>query len=350
MDDTVREGEVVEGLFSLALFQYILKGKAEVKDINAKRRDIDDPSDYSTKYIKSSRTDLKGDTFYVKIQMKLPYATTKHAFGAHKSLNDKNSISLDKKTDQIVKYFSGSQVYSFRSKLDKTIKEFISNNREDIVYFDVLCVGTSNASLRGDDGGTLTKADVEVIIKAFTEKKRTAKPIFKESIKISIKSASTTVENVGVSKSFDRFFKPFSLKATQAARYIPRYNIPKDLTDTQKTILVKYYWFADELDKQQKTSKFTDNAYDLFESMIFGKDLDDLVDIRVGSIKEITREKFKELRKLNLHVDIKSVNLQTGGGGTIIRFISSEDKEIFKLRLNKSLNLIYCDIGTSING
>lgn len=324
----LNQGDVIEGIFSIALGLYAAYGKIDKAKLNAFRSKIE-PAMFTSgrvklvvaKDIKKQFEKKPPDFFDVLLEVRLKPASVTGAFGKDMSkpvyAKSKEIADIDKKIDQLIKSVDNA---SWRKKIDEAINKFLKNNVGEKVKFEVIADGIAGESSGGD-----IKGDIEVKIYAVTTKTGT-KLIMKENISFSLKSESVTVANLSPYNGMKDLASALGLKWKNVEKY-------KVLGETARTPEQKKHKFKmietmfDELKTMIKANKSTISAkaFDFLEKSIFGSDYADVVDITKGGVKEITKEYFDVLKK-NVKLDVQEK------GGTIV-FIDSKSKApIFQLR------------------
>ena len=323
----INEGDVIEGIFAIAVALFLSDDKIVKNKLNVIRTKID-PSLFDSgrvrieigKMIQKSLSKRPPDFFNVNLEVRLKKTNVTGAFGKQFEMLYKKASDigdLDKKIDQIISSQTGA---SWAGKMSAAKNTFLSNNVGEIVTFDVVADGIAGESTGGD-----IKADIEVKIFA-TTKRAPKKIIFDDTLSYSIKSQSVTVANLSPYNGMKSIAKALKLEWKDITKY-------EVLEKTAKTEAEKAHKFKviimmyNELKKLilAKGEGISNDAYSFLQKSIFGSDLAEVVDIRSGSVKEITLEYFEQLRK--------TVKLKPMTRGDNLVFVDAKtDTPIFQLR------------------
>ena len=296
----LNEGDVIEGLFTIALCLYLAYGKVEKKELNKIRTKIDTKM-FATGRFKYTvvenhirqKDKNPPDFFNVYMEMRLKPESIQGAFDKEYEVLYKKSTDigkLDNKINQLIESFNNA---SFAAKAKGAVDYFLDNNSGEIVTFKVVADG-----IEGESSGGNIKGDVT--LEVYAVKKGTTKKLISGSLPFSLKSESVTVANlspyrgmldiaeaVGIKwdakEKFIRLSKPFIGPTEQKAKF--------------QLIKQMYAELVQLMIQESKKSSFSDKAYDFLDKSIFGSDLADVVDVQTGKVKEITREYFSELKK-----------------------------------------------------
>lgn len=311
---SINEGDVIEGIFTIALALYIANGKIEKNKLNEIRTKID-PAMFSTgrvkhtvaKNIKRNKKNRPPDFFTVNIEMLLKTSSVSEAYGKQYQVLYKKSKdvgNIDQKITQLIKQAAGSQ---FTKKIDDAINTFLDNNFGEVVTFTVIADGIAGESSGGD-----VKGDVTLVV--YGVKKGSKQKVTEITIPFSLKSGSVTVANLSPYKGMVSIAKALKIKWDGDKKYV-RLSEPFKGTEEQKQkfkmIAKMYNELKTNIIKQSKTSSsFTKDALQFLEKSIFGSDLADVVDVTDKGIKEITKQYFDLLKKrTKLKVEAKANNL-----------------------------------------
>lgn len=310
---SINEGDVIEGIFTIALALYIAEGKIDKKKLNEIRTKID-PSVFSAgrakhtvaKNVKRNKVNRPPDFFTVNIEVRLKTSSVSEAFGKQYTVLYKKSKDvgkIDQKIEQLIKQASNTK---FTKKIDDAINTFLDNNFGEVVTFTVIADGIAGESSGGDIKGDVT-------LTVYGERKGSSKKITNISIPFSLKSGSVTVANLSPYKGMLEIAKALKIKWDGESRYI-RLSKPFNGAEEQKQkfkLIVKMYEELKTLIvKQSKTVSFTQDALKFLEKSIFGRDAADVIDITDKGIKEITKDYFTLIMKnAKLKVEAKGNNL-----------------------------------------
>ena len=345
----LNEGDVIEGIFTIALALYIAYGKVEKTELNRIRTQIDTKM-FSTgrfKYtvvesLMKQRGKNPPDFFNVGFEMRLKPESIVGAYGKdyavmYKSMKDVGNI--DKKIDRLIEAINTA---SFSKRVVDAVDHFLNNNIGEIVHFNVIADG-----IAGESSGGALKGDVTLEVHA-TKKGGGTERVISGQLPFSLKSESVTVANLSpfngmldiakamdikwdAEKKYSRLAKPFKGPVEQAAKFEL---IESMYSDLKKNIIIK-----------SKSPAFSSNAYTFLEKSIFGSDLADVIDVTKGGVKEITKKYFDTLKK--------NVKLDVLAKGNNLVFIDSKTKtQIFQIRtkLRKEANeaKFYLEVGKGL--
>jgi hypothetical protein len=344
----VNEGDIIEGIFTIALSLYIAYSKIEKDKLNKIRTQVDTKL-FSTgrfKYtvaenVKRQHKKKPADIFNVKFEMRLKsQESVRGAFDKeYKVLYSKSRDVGDiaKKIDQLIKSIENSP--SYIRKVDKAINSFLDNNRGEIVDFVVIADGVA-----GESSGGEVKGDVTLTI--YARKKGSEKKILTEAIPFSLKSESATVANLSPYNGMLDLAKAFGIKWNAKDRYIEI--TKKAKTNTEKAAKFKliesmYKDLKAEINKKSRSPDFTKNALEFLSKNIFGSDYADIVDIRSTKVKEITKEYFDAIKQ-------DMVLVVEDRGNNLVFVDKKTNNPFFQIRtkLRKEANeaKFYLEVGT----
>jgi hypothetical protein len=324
----LNEGDVIEGIFTIALSLYLAYGTVEKKKLNEIRAKVD------TKMFGTGRFKYKvvemherrrgknpPDFFNVGFEMRLKPESVQGAFDKEFEVLYKSSKDIgkiDKKIDQLIKAIESS---SFSRRASVAVDHFLNNSTGEIVTFTVIADGIAGESSGGEIKGDVT-------LEVYATKKGSNQKIMSGSLPFSLKSESVTVANlspyrgmldiakaIGIQwnaeEKYARLAKPFNGPIEQAAKFA----LIKEMYDDLKSRMIK---------ESIKTT-FTNKALDFLAKSIFGSDLADVVDVQSGAVKEITVDNFNQLRK-NVTLIVRS------NGNNLIFADKKTDVAIFQIR------------------
>lgn len=328
----LNEGDIIEGIFAIAVAYLLSEGKVNKGNINVLRTKIE-PSAFASgsftysvaKGVQRKKTGHPPDTFNVNVSIRLKAASVTGAFGKeYKMLYSKSKDigKIDKKIDSLIESADPNRS-NFAKRLLSVRDKFLENNQSEIVTFDVIADGIAGEASGGD-----VKGDVMVNIEAVTSKGR--KSIFKESLPFSIKSESITVANLSPYTGMINIAKALGLKWDDVTKFDvlkKRAVTPAEKNMRFLVIVEMYKELKEKIRVGKLTAKFSDKAYSFLEKSIFGSDLAEVVDIRTGGVKEITISHFNYL-KTNVKLDV-----DTSSGEGISFVDKSSRTPIFKLRV-----------------
>jgi len=320
------EGDIIEGIFAIAIALYVRDDKIDKKKLNEIRTKIE-PVEFDkgrvmvaiAKNVKKQYPGKPADTFNVNLEIRLKRASTGVAFGKDFKpvyTKSKDIGNIDKKIDSFIKSQNGS---SWQTKIKAAKDKFLMNNVSEIVTFNVIADGIAGESSGGD-----IKADITLEIYAQTSKQK--KSIFKEKISFSLKSESVTVANLSPYQGMKDIAEAFKLEWKDITKYEVLKRSAK--TDTEKKQKFKtieaMYTELKSLIKKNKAN-ISSKAYDFLSKSIFGSDMANVVDIQKGVVKEITPEYFNMLKN--------NVKLDVVENGNNLVFVDAKTKTpIFQIR------------------
>ena len=306
----LNEGDVIEGIFTIALSLYLAYGEVDKRKLNDIRTKVDTKMFGTGRFkykvvenYKRQRGKNPPDNFNVNFEMKLKTASVQGAFDKdfevlYKSSKDIGNI--DKKIDQLIKAIENA---SFSRKASNAVDYFLNNNVGETVTFTVIADGIAGESSKGQIKGDIT-------LEVYATKKGSNQKIISGSLPFSLKSESITVASLSPYKGmldianaigirwdakekYIRLAKPFKGPVEQAARF--------------EMITKMYDDLKDHIIKESTKPSFTQKALDFLGKNIFGTDLAEVIDVRSGGIKEITLESFNHLKK-NTTLIVKANN------------------------------------------
>lgn len=296
----LNEGDVIEGIFTIALSLYLAYGEVDKKKLNEIRAKVDTKM-FSTGRFKykvveghmRQRAKNPPDFFNVNFEMRLKPESVQGAFDKEFDVLYKSSKDIgkiDKKIDQLIKAVEGA---SFSRRANAAVNYFLNNNVGEVVTFTIIADGIAGESSGGEIKGDVT-------LEVYAMKKGSNQKIISGALPFSLKSESVTVANlspyrgmldiakaIGIQwdaeEKYIRLAKPFNGPVEQAAKFA----LIKQMYDDLKTRMIS----------ESTKATFTNRALDFLSKSIFGSDLSDVVDVQSGAVKEITVEYFNQLRK-----------------------------------------------------
>lgn len=309
----LNEGDVIEGIFTIALSLYLAYGKVEKTELNKIRTKIDTKMfatgrfKYSVaKNLMRQRAKKPPDFFNVGFEMRLKPESIAGAFDKEYNVLYKSSKDIgkiDKKINQLIAAFNKA---NFAKKADDAVNYFLNNSVGEIVTFTVIADG-----IAGESSGGEVKGDVT--LEVYAMKKGTNKKIISGSLPFSLKSESVTVANLSPYNGMLDFASAMKIKWDAKEKYV-RLSKPFTGQTEQKTkfqlISSMYNDLKKEVITKSKESGFSKTAYSFLRKSIFGSDLANVVDVQSGTVKEITVEYFDNLEKnTKLIAEAKGNNL-----------------------------------------
>lgn len=321
----LNEGDVIEGIFSIAIAQLFAYGEINKSKINSLRTKIDPAIFSSGKFTTTVREYSDGkpeDKIKVILTVRLKPASVSGAFGPNYELLYKSSKdigNIDQKINQLV-----SQMNTNYAKRIETIKNnFLKNNQSDTVNISIIADGIAGESSGGTIKGDI---DVRVLINGIES--------MNDKLSFSLKSGSKTLANLspfnGMMDVVSRF--GVSLKDKRKYQEALGRTLVSARTSEEKRMKVKlieelYSEIKKELKSKSGTPNFSNSAYQLFKDSAFGSDLAEIVDINKTKIKEMNIETINELQKSGEKITCIL-------SGNNLKFLV-RNKELFQMRFKK---------------
>ena len=296
----LNEGDVIEGIFTIALSLYLAYGKVNKTELNKIRTKIDTKM-FTTgrfKYIVvQNHLRQKGknppDFFNVGFEMRLKPESVVGAFDKEYDILYKSSKDIGKIDKKIDKLIAALGTASFAKKAAGAVNSFLDNNYGEEVTFLVISDG-----IAGESSGGEIKGDVTLEVHAV--RKGSTKKLAVGSLPFSLKSESVTVANLSPYKGMLDIAAALNIKWTAKEDYIrlaKAFRGPVEQKAKFELIESMYNDLKTEIIKESNKPQFTKNALDFLSKSIFGSDLSDVVDVSSTGLKEITVEYFNNLRK-----------------------------------------------------
>jgi len=324
----LNEGDVIEGIFTIALSLYLAYNKVDKTQLNKIRTKVDTKM-FSTgrfKYtvaenLKRQNKKKPPDFFNVAFEMRLKPESVSGAFDKEYGVLYKSSKDIGKIDKKINQLIASVNTASFARKVDNAVISFLNNNHGEIVTFTVIADG-----IEGESSGGEIKGDVKLDI--YAQRKGSSKKILSESLPFSLKSESVTVANLSPYKGMLDFASAMRIKWDAKDKYerlSKPFNGPTEQKSKFQLITAMYGDLKKQVIKKSKDPSFSKTAFAFLKKSIFGKDLAHVVDVTSGGVKEITPEYFERLEK--------STKLGVEERGNNLVFFDKETKSpIFQLR------------------
>ena len=296
----LNEGDVIEGIFTIALSLYLAYGKVDKTELNKIRTKIDTKM-FSTGRFKYSVVEnhkrQKGenppDLFNVGFEMRLKPESVVGAFDKEYEVlyaSSKDIGKIDKKIDKLIE---ATTTANFVKKAADAVNYFLDNNYGELVTFMVISDGIAGESSGGDIKGDVT-------LEVHAVRKDSTKKLIVGSLPFSLKSESVTVANLSPYNGMLDIADALGIKWTAKEDYIrlskPFFG-PVEQKAKFELITSLYNDLKTEILKESIKPQFTKNALDFLSKSIFGSDLSDVIDVNSSGLKEITVEHFNNLRK-----------------------------------------------------
>lgn len=296
----LNEGDIIEGIFALALSLYLAEGKVDKNKLNRLRTQIEPVKFQSGRVKVNIAKNLKRvtgkhaiDFVTVNLELRLKAASVTGAFGKDfKVLYKKHSDvgDIDHKIESLIRQIGGSSAIG---RVNSVLNQFYTNNVGEMITLDIIADG-----IAGESSGGLIKGDVALEIQVSTNKGN--KKVLNQSIPFSLKSNSVTVANLSPYNGMLAFAKAMNLKWDAEKKYEALNRIAKTEAEKKAKFALIEAMFKELktlLIKSSKQPNFSVNAFDFISKSIFGSDLADVIDITETGIKEISHEYFATLRK-----------------------------------------------------
>jgi len=324
----LNEGDVIEGIFTIALSLHLAYGKVEKNVLNKIRSEIDTKMFSTGRFKYSVAKNLKRqkgknapDFFNVGFEMRLKPESVIGAFGKDYDVLYKSSKDIgkiDQKVEQLIKSFDRAD---FAKKTNKAVDYFLDNNKGEVATFTVIADGIAGESSGGDIKGDVT-------LEIFATAKGSTKKIMSDSLPFSLKSESVTVANLSPYNGMLDFANAMNIEwdaREKYARLSKSFNGPEEQKSKFELISSMYNDLKKEILKKSTEANFSKTAYSFLKKSIFGSDLANVVDVQRGAVKEITVDYFDNLEK--------TTKLIAEAKGNNLVFLDKESKApIFQIR------------------
>jgi hypothetical protein len=324
----LNEGDVIEGIFTIALSLYLAYGKVDKNELNKIRTKIDTKM-FSTGRFKYSVVEnymrQKGknppDFFNVGFEMRLKPESVVGAFDKEYEVLYKSSKDIGNINKKIDKLIEATTTANFVKRAAGAVNYFLDNNYGEVVTFMVISDG-----IAGEASGGELKGDVTLEVHAV--RKGSTKKLIAGSLPFSLKSESVTVANLSPYNGMLDIADALGIKWTAKEDYVrlskPFFG-PVEQKAKFELITSLYNDLKTEIIKESNKPQFTKNALDFLSKSIFGSDLSDVVDVNSSGLKEITVEYFNNLRKT---VQLTAVS----NGNNLVFKDKKTDVPIFQIR------------------
>jgi hypothetical protein len=298
----LNEGDVMEGIFALALAELFAYGKISKKNINKHRAKIEPEMFKDGKYTCYIRDEMGGgkgfktksfppDIFIVELQLRLKPASVEGAYGKKYNVlfeSSKDIGSIDKKINSMIK-----SADRFSAQLLKIRDKFLNNNKADKVKFVIEADG-----IEGESSGGRIKADIVLRIYG------NGKQLKRGTYNYSLKSGSKTLANLSPFKGLTEMMKRFGLTYKYEGQYasalgpggsLNRVRTPDARKKKVDMLQNMYDEFIEDMRDEGGNSKFTRSAFEVFRDAAFGSDLATVVDLNKNSVKGMSPQYMNEL-------------------------------------------------------
>lgn len=320
----LNEGDVMEGIFAIALAQLFAYDKIDKGKLNSIRSQIEPKMFQTGRYqtvVRKFTDGMPEDNVQVNLIVRLKYQSTMDAFGPNfEVLMEKSSDvgNIGTKINTLVNYTNTK----YREKIRRIKNAYLKNNQSDNVDITITADGIAGESSGGEIKGDL---DVDVVING--------KTYMDERLNFSMKSGSKTLANLSPFNGMMDMLRRFGivLEDEQKYRKILGETLATARTSKEKKLKVQtikelYSDVKKGLSRLSSTPQLKAAAFQLFRDVTFGSDLADVVDVDKTKVKEITIENINELEKNTQSVETVMV-------GDNIKFkVNPGNKELFQLR------------------
>ena len=280
------------------------------------RREYRDPQ---TKEMVQSPPDLIG----VNLSVRLKASEVEDAYG--RNLKDRypgtDYGKLESKITQLIE----SRGMMFFRKLIVAKNRFLKNNKTDTIQYQVIADGVAGESTGGN-----IKADILIRITA------NGKSLISENINFSLKSESSTIENVGLIRGVQEVYNMFSSSLSGQSAIDERILVTQ-LTSSRRVSRIALTAFFNLISNNLPSgNKLTSQYFQYFKTKAFGADKSQVINITRGGLHEMNIGYIEYLEKYGAAG--KPLLLEVMATEGDIRFVASNiagGKFLFKIRLKK---------------
>lgn len=350
MAKKINEGDVMEGIFSIACALFIADGKIDKLKLNQIRQKIEPKKFVSGRVVIDIATNrpygTKGDTLSVQLQMRLKSASTIGAFGDDFAMyvdKSKDIGDLDRKINTLIANANSS---FYLKKLQRLKTNYLNDKKPEKLKFTIIADG-----IEGEQTGGEIKGDVMVtlIVEDQSGRKVLASP---ETVSFSVKSGSKTAANLSPYYGMLATAEYFGVSLKNREFY---QNVldRRAITDTEKKAAFQaVYQMFDELREAiiaLNTSVLTKLAVNYIRKHVQGVDQASLIDIEKNKLKEISANRYDMLESLGLKLEAKKA------GANMLKFVvanntSGKEQVLFQIRVKilgeaKPEKKLYVEIG-----
>ena len=328
MATEINEGDVMEGIFSIACALFIADSEINKAKLNALRTKIE-PKNFTTGRVKLSILEnapvgKTGNRLWVELQMRLKSKSTIGAFGDDFAMYVQKSADIGKLGEKIDTLIKCANKSMYLKKLQTLKNRYIDTQKPENIKFTVIADGVEGEQTGGEIKGDIM---VTLIVEDKLGRKILASP---EVISFSVKSGSKTAANLSPYHGMLSIAEHFSVSYKNPKLYE---NVLDRIarTDQEKkamneAVQLMFNELRDNLVKLG--TSVTDEAIEYIRKNVQGADQAFLVDIGATKIKEIPTEKFEFLRA-------QKIKLRAVKTGDLLKFVSAVDPKwvLFSLRL-----------------
>lgn len=328
----LNEGDVMEGIFAIALSQLFAYNTIEKGKLNSIRSKIEPEMFRSGRYSTTVRTFTEGnpeDNIRVDLNVRLKYASTSGAFGPNFEVlleNAQDVGNISQKIDTLIAYVNTN----YRAKIRRIRDAYLKNNQSDNVVITITADGIAGETSGGEVKGDL---DVEVVIND--------KTYMDERLNFSLKSGSKTLANLSPFNGMMDILKRFGITLSREEDYrkilgevLATAKTPKEKELKVKTIRELYTDIKKSLVQMNSTGPLKAAAFQLFRDVTFGSDLADVVDLDKTKVKEISVQHINELEN-----ETRLVETVTAGDNIKFKLIPG-NQELMQLRFKNRSGMI----------
>ena len=218
-----------------------------------------------------------------------------------------------------------SRASMFFRKLIVVKNRFLKNNKTDNVQYQVIADGVAGESTGGD-----IKADVLIRITA------NGRSLISENINFSLKSESSTIENVGLIRGVQEVYNMFSSSLRGQAAKDAKVLV-QQLTSSRKVNRVALTSFFNLISNNLPSgTSLTSQYFQYFKIKAFGADKSQVVNITRRGLEEMNMGYIEYLERFG--ASGKPLLLEVKAAEGDIRFVGSNiegEDFLFKIRLKK---------------
>lgn len=328
----LNEGDVMEGIFAIALAQLFAYGRIDKGKLNSLRARIEPAMFQTGRYTTIVREFYEGspqDNIKVVLNVRLKYQSTVSAFGPnYEVLMEKGSDvgNINQKINTLVQYTNTK----YAQKIQRVRDAYLKNNKSDKVDIVITADGIAGESSGGEIKGDL---DVEVVVNGTK--------YMDEGLSFSMKSGSKTLANLSPFNGMMDIIKRFGIVLPKEQTYrkllgetLAQAKTPKEKELKVKTIRELYSDIKKGLVNLNSSPSMVAATFKLFRDVTFGSDLADVVDVEKSKVKEITVDHINKLEQSTTSVDTRMT-------GDNIKFVlQPSNQELFQLRFKNRSGMI----------
>jgi len=320
----LNEGDVMEGVFAIALAQLFAYDRIDKGKLNQIRAQIEPKMFQTGRYETIVRRFSEGnpkDNIEVKLIVRLKYQSTMDAFGPNfEIMLEKASDvgNIGRKIDTLISYTNSK----YRAKIKRIRDAYLKNNESDDVAITITADGIAGETSGGEVKGDL---DVDVVIND--------KTYLDERLNFSMKSGSKTLANLSPFNGMMDILRRFNIQLTDEEKYrkllgevLATARTPQEKKLKVQTIKELYSDVKKGLASLSSTPQLKQAAFQLFRDVTFGTDLAEVVDVDKTKVKEITLDGINKLEEETTSVEAVMV-------GDNIKFrLNPSNEVLFQLR------------------